>query len=185
MRNQEYLLYDFGASIGDTVWHNLVTSVTQQQLNGSYYIFPAQPPRRLEGSEPPPFVEPNQVVYNSNTPYPMQVPPQKSSSGGENDSPSDEQNKEDKPFKARMNDNEKTQIRIQPNPTHGKLAIDSNHLSMQDLIIYNVVGEELIRVSAINSQQTTLHVESLYAGIYFLKIITEDGGQQTKKFVKH
>jgi len=26
MENQEYLLYDFGASVGDTVWHNLVTS---------------------------------------------------------------------------------------------------------------------------------------------------------------
>ena len=45
-------------------------SVTQQKLEGNYYIYPAQPPRRLDGSEPPPFVEPNQEIYNSNNPYP-------------------------------------------------------------------------------------------------------------------
>ena len=44
--------------------------VTQQKLNGNFYVFPAQPPRALDGSDPPPFVEPNLSVYSSNLPYP-------------------------------------------------------------------------------------------------------------------
>jgi hypothetical protein len=40
------------------------------QIPGNYFIFPTQPPRLLDGSDPPPFVEPNPVVYNSTAPYP-------------------------------------------------------------------------------------------------------------------
>ena len=47
-----------------------INSISQQKLDGSYYIFPAQPPRRLDGSEPPPFVEPNPEIYGASTPYP-------------------------------------------------------------------------------------------------------------------
>ena len=47
-----------------------VTTTSRQQIAGNYYIFPTQPPRVLDGSDPPPFVEPDQVVYSSNTPYP-------------------------------------------------------------------------------------------------------------------
>ncbi|MDR0618538.1 MAG: C25 family cysteine peptidase [Bacteroidales bacterium] len=45
-------------------------SISQQKLDGDYYIFPAQQPRRLDGSSAPPFVEPNQAVYGSSAPYP-------------------------------------------------------------------------------------------------------------------
>ena len=45
-------------------------TVSQQKLSGNYYIFPAQPPIPLDGSNPPPFVEPNQDIYASSTPYP-------------------------------------------------------------------------------------------------------------------
>ena len=47
-----------------------VNSMTQEKLDGNYYIVPVQPPRALDWSEPPPFVEPNLEVYNSNLPYP-------------------------------------------------------------------------------------------------------------------
>ena len=53
-----------------TVLDVQVNSVTQQKLQGSYYIYPAQLPIRLDGSEPPAFVEPNQAVYDSSEPYP-------------------------------------------------------------------------------------------------------------------
>ncbi|MDL2262867.1 hypothetical protein LJC11_05140 [Bacteroidales bacterium OttesenSCG-928-I21] len=48
----------------------LDVTVTQQKLNGNYYIYPAQPPRMLDGSDPPEFVESNLDIYNSNEPYP-------------------------------------------------------------------------------------------------------------------
>jgi hypothetical protein len=48
-------------------------NATQQKLNGNYYIFPTQLPRPLDGSEPPPFIEPNLEIYNSNIPYPSKT----------------------------------------------------------------------------------------------------------------
>jgi len=45
-----------------------INSVAQQKLSGNYYIYPAQPPRRLGGSESPPFVEPNPEIYGSSAP---------------------------------------------------------------------------------------------------------------------
>ena len=53
-----------------TVTGITVNSVSSQKLSGTYIIIPLQPTRYLDGSEPPPFVEPNPEVYNSNTPYP-------------------------------------------------------------------------------------------------------------------
>ena len=47
-----------------------VTVTSKEQIPGNYFIYPAQPPRILDGSEPPPFVEPNPDVYNASTPYP-------------------------------------------------------------------------------------------------------------------
>ncbi|MCL2313572.1 MAG: hypothetical protein FWC41_14035, partial [Firmicutes bacterium] len=48
-------------------------SVIQEKIEGSYYIFPVQPPRPLDGSAAPAFVEPNQAVYNSSAPYPNKI----------------------------------------------------------------------------------------------------------------
>ncbi|MEM4258097.1 MAG: C25 family cysteine peptidase [Candidatus Thermoplasmatota archaeon] len=43
-------------------------------LKGAYTIFPAQPPRRTDGScDTSAFVEPDQTVYKSNQPYPSQI----------------------------------------------------------------------------------------------------------------
>ncbi len=47
-----------------------LNSINRQKLSGEYYIFPAQPPRILDWSDPPEFVEPNPQIYNSTTPYP-------------------------------------------------------------------------------------------------------------------
>jgi hypothetical protein len=47
-----------------------ITSVTKQKNKGKFYIYPTQPPRPLDGSDPPAFVEPNPAVYNSSAPYP-------------------------------------------------------------------------------------------------------------------
>jgi hypothetical protein len=56
-----------------TVTNIQVNSITEQKLSGNYYIFPVQSTRWLDGSEPPPFVEPNPEIYNSNNSYPNKV----------------------------------------------------------------------------------------------------------------
>jgi len=40
------------------------------QVEGEFYIYPAQPPPILDGSLPPPFEEPDSAVYNSDSLYP-------------------------------------------------------------------------------------------------------------------
>ena len=54
----------------------------------------------------------------------------------------------------------------------------------KNVVIFDVVGRELMRVMDVNNLQTTLNVESLHNGMYFIKITAEDGMQQIKKFVK-
>jgi len=53
-----------------TVTSITINSVSLENLSGVFYIYPAQPPRYLDGSEPTPFVEPNQTIYGSSMPYP-------------------------------------------------------------------------------------------------------------------
>lgn len=48
-------------------------NVNKQKLNGSYYIYPVQPPRMIDGSDAPPFTEPNPLVYSSSTAYPAKT----------------------------------------------------------------------------------------------------------------
>jgi len=43
---------------------------TDQVLSGSYDIYPAQPEYLPNGMEPPEFVEPDSIIYNSSEPYP-------------------------------------------------------------------------------------------------------------------
>ena len=51
----------------------IINSSEQVQIDGTYFVYPAQPPHLTDGSEPPPFVEPNSEIYNSGTPYPNKL----------------------------------------------------------------------------------------------------------------
>ncbi|MCL2312577.1 MAG: hypothetical protein FWC41_08875 [Firmicutes bacterium] len=66
-------IMSFVLPYNSTVTNIQINSVTEQKLSGNYYIFPVQPTRWLDGSEPPPFVEPNPEIYNSNNSYPNKV----------------------------------------------------------------------------------------------------------------
>jgi len=63
-------IVSFVLPYNSTVLDIQVNSLTEQKLNGNYYIYPVQPTRWLNGSEPPPFVEPNPAVYGSLIKYP-------------------------------------------------------------------------------------------------------------------
>jgi|GEM_PF-2737903 len=43
---------------------------SEQQITGSYYVYPVQLPVYLNFSSLPPFVEPDTAIYNSNNPFP-------------------------------------------------------------------------------------------------------------------
>jgi len=65
----ESFVVPYDASITDIQ----INTITRQKIKGKFYIYPTQPPRLLDGTDPPEFVEPNPVVYNSATPYPNKI----------------------------------------------------------------------------------------------------------------
>ena len=69
---------------------------------------------------------------------------------------------------------------VYPNPTSNQLTIDNGQLTMDDVEIYNVVGQRLnnYQLSTVNSQ-LTIDVSHLANGMYYLKI-----GNQVTKFIK-
>ena len=59
---------------GMAVRRILVVNIHSVELKGEYSIFPAQPPRRLNGlNDDIPFVEPDNKIYNSMNPFPSRL----------------------------------------------------------------------------------------------------------------
>jgi uncharacterized protein (TIGR02145 family) len=69
-------------------------------------------------------------------------------------------------------------IIIYPNPVKNILTIDG--LVVQDVVIYSVLGKEVVKISNLN----TIDVSSLSKGVYFINV--SDGiNASTKKFLKN
>jgi len=69
---------------------------------------------------------------------------------------------------------ENGQLTIYPNPTNGQLIIENGQLTMNNVEIYNVVGQK--QEIIVNCQLSTVHsidVSHLPAGIYFLSVYGE------------
>ena len=101
------------------------------------------------------------------------------------------------------------QIRVYPNPTTGKLTINNEQLTIENIEIYDVVGrlytpltplkggtkspfeggrgmsEKAPSLSERAGGEVTIDISHLANGMYFLKITTEDGSWQMRKFVKN
>ena len=71
-------------------------------------------------------------------------------------------------------------IHIFPNPTTGMLQVTSYEFQVTSIEIFDIYGRKL---STLNSQLSTLNISHLPAGLYFIKIQTENG-MVTKKIIK-
>lgn len=70
-------------------------------------------------------------------------------------------------------------LKVYPNPvTGGTLYIDSNSSASKSVVIYDVVGKQVLKANTTNA----VNVSSLTGGVYVLKI-TEDGKTATRKLV--
>jgi hypothetical protein len=81
-----------------------------------------------------------------------------------------------------------TQISLYPNPASNELKIQSRvfgtELKIKEIEIYNVLGEKRLTPNpSPNGEGLRVDVSSLAAGIYFVKLMTENG-MATGKFVK-
>ena len=64
-------------------------------------------------------------------------------------------------------------ISIYPNPANTQLSIDNGDIAMQELLLYDISGRLLKRVS-VHANTTSLDVSDLQNGIYLIKITTRD-----------
>ncbi len=79
----------------------------------------------------------------------------------------------------------KTQMLVYPNPATDVLNIDISNSSFKnsEIVVYNISGTEVIKTNmASNSVQ--LNIETLSAGVYFVKVSNQNGFNKTVKFVK-
>ena len=69
-------------------------------------------------------------------------------------------------------------VRLCPNPTNGKLKIESGDLQVEKVEILDITGRTVL-----TSHETTLNISQFSAGTYFVKLKTETG-ELTKKVIK-
>ena len=75
-----------------------------------------------------------------------------------------------------------TSFNIFPNPANDKLYIETE-VEIEEVVVYTITGVIAGQQSTVNSQQSTIDVADLSDGIYFVKIVT-DNGDIVKRFVK-
>jgi len=74
-------------------------------------------------------------------------------------------------------------IIVYPNPTDGELRITNYELRITNVKIFDLMGKNLTLLTSPMSQNITINISQLPTGIYFLRIVTENG-VVTKKIIK-
>lgn len=80
-----------------------------------------------------------------------------------------------------VNDMNEPQFQIYPNPAHETIVVEGSGL--MEARIYNEFGQEVGNYLLNGLQKNVLSVNSLPAGIYFVKVIAADGRKATRKVV--
>ena len=76
-------------------------------------------------------------------------------------------------------------ILVYPNPTNDFIHVKMNNSNekFENIVLYNVLGESVKKVTTIDSNQTTIDVSDLTKGVYLLEITSENKLKLTKKLV--
>jgi len=79
--------------------------------------------------------------------------------------------------------NIKTSTKLFPNPASSILNIKSE-VNISNITVSNVIGQRVLTVNSINSNNYKLNVENLNNGVYLININNVDGTSGVAKFVK-
>ena len=72
---------------------------------------------------------------------------------------------------------------IYPNPVNDKLYIETE-VEVEEVVVYAITGVIVGQQSTVNSQQSvTIDVTNLNSGVYFVKVVTENG-ESVQRFIK-
>ena len=73
-------------------------------------------------------------------------------------------------------------INVYPNPVNDVLFIETE-VEINEVVVYTITGVIVGQQTTVNGQQTTIDVANLNSGVYFVKVVTENG-EVVKRFVK-
>ena len=71
---------------------------------------------------------------------------------------------------------------VYPNPVNDVLFIETE-VEINEVVVYTITGVIVGQQTTVNSQQLTIDVANLNSGVYFVKVVTENG-EVVKRFVK-
>jgi len=74
---------------------------------------------------------------------------------------------------------------IYPNPATTILNIENNDVIITDISIYDVSGRLVYTDKSITSEVSTINIQNLNEGIYFITIQDEQNRSSTKRFIKN
>ena len=67
-------------------------------------------------------------------------------------------------------------VRVYPNPTTGELRVESGELRVENVEIFDIYGKKMSQVSNLTSHiSNQINISHLPAGVYFVKVYTENG----------
>ena len=73
-------------------------------------------------------------------------------------------------------------VAVFPNPAHEQFTIQSNSVEINEIVIFDLLGKEVLHTEALNNH-CTVNVSHLPAGLYILKIHSENQAIIVKKMV--
>jgi hypothetical protein len=75
-------------------------------------------------------------------------------------------------------------LQVWPNPTNGEITVSGERYAVSGIEVYDMFGRALMSYKSLMSPETTINLAHLQAGVYFLRITTEQG-TVTKKVIKN
>jgi hypothetical protein len=73
-----------------------------------------------------------------------------------------------------------TPLQVYPNPTTGKLTINNEQLTIEYIKVFDVYGRNMLSHTKYHPPHTVIDISSLPAGVYFLRVDTEEGSIMQK-----
>lgn len=71
---------------------------------------------------------------------------------------------------------------VYPNPAHEQFTIQSNSVEINEIVVFDLLGKEVLHTEALNNH-CTVNISHLPAGLYILKIHSENQAIIVKKIV--
>ena len=87
--------------------------------------------------------------------------------------------------KANPNDNEESVLVIYPNPTNNMLHIALSSSVIDKVVLYDLQGRVVECTMSINDGFTTLNLNNIPAGVYFIFVTDKQGDRYHQKIIKN